>query len=212
MLFIVLHVGRLTRRMESQRLETVDSDATVIVRRAIQDTRTEDMMEQMRFEPPCEKNLNASVPLLFITSKYKMNTYLLFLMNGFETVSAATTAAALELNQTAFTAYTTASETLSKMNWHPIKELMDNHWGRLAQMNPIIYLYPLTILLWAYVIYASGKRNEQVKYDDFGEMKITIYTRGRPSREWRSISPSSSKYGHRMVRRSMNAKNFYELQ
>jgi hypothetical protein len=140
-----------------------------------------------------------------------MNTYLVFLTNGFETVSAATTAAALELNQTAFTAYNFASDTMSNINWSPVKELLDSHWGRLAQMNPIIYLYPLTILLWAYAIYASGKNLERLERDDFGEMKITIYTRGRPAREWRSISPSS-KDGHRMVRRSMGADNFYELK
>ncbi len=171
-----------------------------------------DMMGQTRFNDDevtaavHEKKLNASITLVFSTSKYKMNTYLLFLTNGFETASSATTVAALQLNQTAFTAYNFASDTLSKMNWHPVKEVLDNHWGRLAQMNPILYLYPITILLWAYVIYTSGKRQER---DDFGEMKITIYTRGRPGREWSSNSPS--KDGHGMVLRSMNTKSFYEL-
>jgi hypothetical protein len=176
------------------------------------------MMEQTRFNdrgsPPCEKNLNRLAPIMCSTSKYKMNTYLLFLTNSFETASAATTAAALQLNQTAFTAYNLASDTLTNINWQPVKELLDNHWGRLAQMNPILYLYPLTILLWAYAIYSSAKRYELQKCDDFGEMKITIYTRGRPSREWKSSfsSSSPSKDGHRMVRRSMNANSFYELE
>jgi hypothetical protein len=175
------------------------------------------MMEQMRFDgstgstPPCEKNLNASTPLVFSTSKYKMNSYLLFLTNGIETASAATTAAALELNQTAFSAYNFASDTVSNINWSPVKELLDSHWGRFAQMNPILYLYPLTILLWAYVIYSNGKHQERLARDDFSEMKITIYTRGRPGREWSSNSPSS-KDGHRMVRRSMNTDDFQELK
>lgn len=174
-------------------------------------------MEQTRFDgsvpshTPCEKNLNGRMCLMCGTSNYKMNTYILFLTNGFETVSAVTTAAALELNQTAFTAYNLASDTLTKMNWYPVKEVLDNHWGRLAQMNPILYLYPLTILLWAFVIYSTAKRYELLKCDDFGEMKITIYTRGRPGREWKSNSPSKEN-SHRMVRRSMNANNFYELE
>lgn len=197
---------------------TVGSDATVIVRRVIQDTRTEDMMEQTRFNdrgsPPCEKNLNRLTPFMYSTSKYKMNTYLLFLTNSFEMVSAATTATALELNQTAFTAYNLASDTLTNVNWQPVKEVLDSHWGRLAQMNPILYLYPLTILMWAFVVYTVGKPQERMYRDDFGEMKITIYTRGRPSRVWMPSSSSSSpsKDGHRMVRRSMNANSFYELE
>lgn len=204
--------------MESQSMGTVGSDAMATARRVIQDIRTEDMMEQTRFnvrEPqPCEKNLNGRMNLMYSTSNYKMNTYLLFLTNSFETASAVTTAAALQLNETAFNAYNLASDTLTSINWQPLKEVLDNHWGRLAQMNPILYLYPLTILMWAYAIYSSAKHYERMKCDDYGEMKITIYTRGRPSREWKSSfsSSSPSKDGHRMVRRSMNANNFYELE
>lgn len=137
-----------------------------------------------------------------------MNAFLIFLTNGMETATAAATAAALELNQTAFMAYGIASEAASTFDWQPYKEVLDNHWGRLAQMNPILYLYPLTILFWAFLVYMNAPRYN--REEDFGEMKITIYTRGRPHRQWRSPSPPKS--GHKMVRRSMRGTQFYELE
>ena len=125
------------------------------------------------------------------------------------TATAATTAAAIELNQTAFAAYEVASDTLANIDWQPMREVLETHWARLAQMNPVLYLYPLTLFFWAFLIYYNAPRYRREE-DDFADMKITIYTRGRPTRTWRS--PSPPKGGHKMVRRSMRTTSFYELE
>lgn len=172
-------------------------------------------MEQMRFETAPLEKLNGLWANWMNKAKHKMSSYIFLLSNGLEFASAAATSAALQLNETAFEVYNLTAETLYNFDWQPMKATLDEHWGRLAQMNPVLYMYPLTLFFWAFLIYyyAPPRYGRDLDEDEkYGleTMEITIYTRDRNHRMYRSPTPPKS--GHRMVRRSMKSRSFYELE
>lgn len=142
-----------------------------------------------------------------------MNAIIASIFAHFEMASAYTTEAALKFNNTAFYVLNTTTTAVKEFNWQPFLEVLDKNWARLANDRPILFLYPLAILTWIFIIQMYGRRNKNIDVDDMDDNErhvmlnpyIMIYTFERGV-------PAKFKNGnHPMVRRSMRPRYFYEL-
>lgn len=144
------------------------------------------------------------------TAKDKMNALIASIFAHFEMASAYTTEAVHTFNNTAFYVMNTTATSLKEFNWQPFLEVLDKNWARLANDRPILFLYPLAILTWIFIIQMFGRKAKNVDKDDLEDVTtfMTIYTfeRGVPA-----YMMKGHLGNHPMVRRSMRPRYFYEL-